>query len=128
MDRDHICDQCGKGFKCKRQLKKHTKFVHEKSFDIKCPLCEMGWPSTNAMRKHLFAKHPEDPYTKKLIEEEGLGLFCVDTPEGVVTTYLAGTLINEVEVAPDRTIWAVGDYAGENGGLYRITHERLTSN
>ena len=60
-------------------------------------------------------------------EEYGLGL-CVDTPEGVVTTYLAGTLINEVVVAPDGTIWAVGDYDGEGGGLYRITHERLTTN
>ncbi len=45
-----------------------------------------------------------------------------------MTTYLAGTLINEVVVAPDGTIWAVGDYDGDNGGLYRIIHERLTSN
>ena len=61
-------------------------------------------------------------------EEEGLGVYCVDTPEGVETIYLAGTLINEVVVAPDGTIWAVGDYDGEGGGLYRITHERLTTN
>lgn len=69
-----------------------------------------------------------DVYCNPVPEDEGLGLFCVDTPEGVVTTYLAGTLINEVVVAPDGTIWAVGDYDGENGALYRITHERLTSN
>jgi hypothetical protein len=69
-----------------------------------------------------------DIYCDPVPEEEGLGVVCVDTPEGVVTTYLAGTLINEVVVAPDGTIWAVGDYDGENGGLYRITHERLTSN
>jgi hypothetical protein len=69
-----------------------------------------------------------DIYCHPTPEEEGLGLHCTDTPEGVVTTYLAGTLINEVVVAPDGTIWAVGDYDGEGGGLYRITHERLTSN
>ena len=68
-----------------------------------------------------------DVYCDPVPEEEGLGVICVDTPEGVLTTYLAGTLINEVVVAPDGTIWAVGDYDGE-GGLYRITHERLTSN
>ena len=38
---------------------------------------------------------------------------CVDTPRGVVTTYLAGTPINEVAVAPDGTIWAVGGYDGD---------------
>jgi hypothetical protein len=69
-----------------------------------------------------------DIYCDPVPEEEGLGVVCVDTPEGVVTTYLAGTLINEVVVAPDGTIWAVGDYDGEGGGLYRITHERLTTN
>ena len=67
-------------------------------------------------------------YCQPVPEEEGLGVHCIDTPEGVVTTYLAGTLINEVVVAPDGTIWAVGDYDGEGGGLYRITHERLTTN
>jgi hypothetical protein len=69
-----------------------------------------------------------DIYCDLVPEEEGLGLYCVDTPEGVVTTYLAGTLINEVVVAPEGTIWAVGDYDGEGGGLYRITHERLATN
>ena len=69
-----------------------------------------------------------DVYCDPVPEEEGLGVLCIDTPEGVGTTYLAGTLINEVVVAPDGTIWAVGDYDGEGGGLYRITHERLTTN
>ena len=61
-------------------------------------------------------------------KRRALACICVDTPEGVGTIYLAGTLINEVVVAPDGTIWAVGDYDGEGGGLYRITHERLTTN
>jgi hypothetical protein len=73
-----------------------------------------------------------DVYCETVPEEDGLGLLCIDTPEGVGTTYLAGTLINEVLVAPDGTIWAVGDYGGGGGGggggLYRITHERLTTN
>jgi hypothetical protein len=65
-----------------------------------------------------------DIYCHPWTEDDGPGLHCTDTPEGVVTDYLAGTPINEVVVAPDGTIWAVG----EGGGLYRITHERLTSN
>lgn len=69
-----------------------------------------------------------DIFCEVVPAEEGFGLLCVDTPEGVVTTYLAGVPINEVVVAPDGTIWAVGGYDGGSGGLYRITHERLTSN
>ena len=37
------------------------------------------------------------------------------------TIYLAGTPINAVAVAPDGTVWAVGGYDGEDGGLYHIT-------
>ena len=48
------------------------------------------------------------------------GVVCVDA-SGEETTYLAGTLINEVAVAPDGTVWAVGGHRGDNGGLYRIT-------
>ena len=55
-------------------------------------------------------------------EEEGFGVICL-TSEGVNITYLAGTPINDVVVAPDGTIWAVGGYDGDNGGLYRITPE-----
>jgi hypothetical protein len=39
------------------------------------------------------------------------------------TTYLPGTPINQIAAAPDGSIWAVGGYAGDNGGLYRITVE-----
>ena len=62
-----------------------------------------------------------DVYCDPVPEEEGLGLHCVDPPREKQTTYLAGTPINEVVVAPDGTIWAVGDDDGDNGGLYRIT-------
>jgi hypothetical protein len=44
-------------------------------------------------------------------------------PEHEDRTYLEGTPINEIAVAPDGAIWAVGGYAGDNGGLYRITPE-----
>ena len=65
--------------------------------------------------------------------EGGFGVLCVDPvrvegkstayPE---TTYLAGTPINAVSVAPDGTVWAVG--ADDGGALYRITHERPSTN
>ena len=72
-----------------------------------------------------------DVYCEPVPEEEGLGLLCIDTPEGVGTTYLAGTLINEVVVAPDGTIWAVGDYDGDGRWLVphhsRTPHHQLTA-
>ncbi len=55
------------------------------------------------------------------LEEEGLGVTCFDPATEEQTVYLAGTPINAVVVAPDGTVWAVGGYDGDNGGLYRIT-------
>lgn len=51
----------------------------------------------------------------------GIGVMCWDQATETETTYLAGTPINQVAVAPDGTIWAVGSFDGDNGGLYRIT-------
>ncbi len=55
---------------------------------------------------------------------EGLGVSCWDPIALRETTYLAGTPISAVAVAPDGTIWAVGGYDGDNGGLYRIAPTR----
>ena len=54
-------------------------------------------------------------------EAEGSGVICFDPATGDETVYLAGTPINAIAVAPDGTVWAVGGYDGDNGGLYRIT-------
>jgi hypothetical protein len=57
---------------------------------------------------------------------------CVATDDGVACDaplfgnsphYLAGTRINEVARAPDGSLWAVGSYQGEGGGLYRLAPE-----
>ena len=53
--------------------------------------------------------------------DSGLGVECNDPTTGRQSFYLVGTLITDVAVAPDGTVWAVGDHADENGGLYRIT-------
>ncbi len=50
----------------------------------------------------------------------GTGVTCVNAT-GEETTYLPGTPINGVAVAPDGPVWAVGGFDGDNGGLYRIT-------
>ena len=50
---------------------------------------------------------------------DGLGVTCYGN-EGPLG-YLVGTPINEVATAPDGSIWAVGGFEGEGGGLYRIT-------
>lgn len=52
----------------------------------------------------------------------GMGVVCVEAT-GEETTYLAGTQINQVAIAPDGTVWAVGGYDADNGGLYRITRD-----
>jgi hypothetical protein len=49
---------------------------------------------------------------------------CQATYDGVVCpehNYLEGTNINEVVRAPDGTLWAVGGFEDEGGGLYHIT-------
>ncbi len=53
----------------------------------------------------------------------GVSVTC-EAPSGELTTYLKATRIDEVAAAPDGTIWAVGGYKGDNGGLYRITLDR----
>jgi hypothetical protein len=50
----------------------------------------------------------------------GMGVTC-EVGAGELTTYLAGTPINQIAAAPDGMVWAVGGCDGDNGGLYRIT-------
>ena len=65
----------------------------------------------------MFQHSPDSPSCGT----EGEGVSCWDRVAVRETAYLADTPINAVAVAPDGTIWAVGGYAGDNGGLYRIT-------
>jgi hypothetical protein len=50
------------------------------------------------------------------------GIRC-ESPD--IATYLEGTEIKQLAEAPDTSLWAVGGYAGEGGGLYRISPEEL---
>jgi hypothetical protein len=50
----------------------------------------------------------------------GSGVTCED-PSGGMTSYLSGTQVNQIAAAPDGSVWVVGGYDGDNGGLYRIT-------
>jgi hypothetical protein len=50
--------------------------------------------------------------------------WCEATLQGVACSsglYLAGTRINQLAIAPDGAIWAVGDLEDQGGGLYRIS-------
>ena len=49
------------------------------------------------------------------------GVSCVDDLRGNEVRYLRGTNINQVAVAPDGAIWAVGALEDQGGGLYRIS-------
>ena len=73
-----------------------------------------------ALGKPGMSEAPDVPCLPRL-EEEGSGVICFDPATGDETVYLAGTPINAIAVAPDGTVWAVGGYDGDNGGLYRIT-------
>jgi hypothetical protein len=59
-------------------------------------------------------------------ETINMGVTCFDASSGAETTYLANTPINAVAIAPDGTVWAVGGYDGDNGGLYHITPDAAT--
>jgi hypothetical protein len=48
------------------------------------------------------------------------GVRCEDAA-GTQTYYLWGTQIKQIAAAPEGTLWVVGGYDGDNGGLYRIT-------
>ncbi len=72
-------------------------------------LWALGQPGTSQYSAETYCGTP------------GIGVRCWDEATDTETTYLAGTPINQVAVAPDGTIWAVGGYDGDNGGLYRIT-------
>jgi hypothetical protein len=71
----------------------------------------LGQPGTTSL--------PDGPFCGT----RGRGVTCFDPVNQTETTYLAGTPINEIAIAPDGTIWAVGGYGGDNGGLYRIMPE-----
>jgi len=74
MEKDHhICDLCGKELSTSYDLRQHIQFVHEKRFNFNCNLCGRGCPTRSLLKKHQLVRHPEDPSTKKLIEDEGLG-------------------------------------------------------
>jgi hypothetical protein len=51
----------------------------------------------------------------------GDGVTCVNDADGWRNSWLEGTSIGDLAVSPDRTIWAVGDYRGDQRGIYRIT-------
>ncbi len=68
----------------------------------------------------IFQHSPDSPSCGT----DGDGVSCWDPVAVREVTYLAGTPISAVAVAPDGTIWAVGGHAGDNGGLYRITPTR----
>jgi hypothetical protein len=84
-------------------------------------LWTLGEPGTFRM-PHDFSYDLTRPRIAALIcDTTGVGVICVDETGDGTTTYLAGTPINDVAVAPDGTVWAVGGYDGDNGGLYHIT-------
>ncbi len=64
-----ICHLCGKSFTWTSGLTKHLKYFHEKQFDKRCHVCGMGVYASQRLNMHLLSKHPDDPVSKKMVEE-----------------------------------------------------------
>jgi hypothetical protein len=82
---------------------------------------DLGWEGPpSRMRPEgqaVLVARPDGVHTCR---SRGIGVKC-EAPSGDLTTYLKATRIDEIAAAPDGTIWAVGGYKGDNGGLYQIT-------
>jgi hypothetical protein len=82
---------------------------------------DLGWEGPpSQMRREgqaVLVARPDGVHTCR---SKGVSVIC-EAPSGELTTYLKATRIDEIAAAPDGTIWAVGGYKGDNGGLYRIT-------
>jgi hypothetical protein len=72
---------------------------------------------TESVGAGIVVARPDGDHT---CQNLGLAVKCLD-PARRETFYLVGTSINQIAAAPDGTLWVVGGYAGDNGGLYRIT-------
>jgi hypothetical protein len=59
-------------------------------------------------------------------ETVNTGVGCFNGESGEEKFFLAGVPINQVAVAPDGTVWVVGGFDGDNGGLYHITPDWVT--
>ena len=49
-----LCEECGKDFISKCNLKKHNLYVHLKARPVQCPLCPMTFTCKYYLRKHLL--------------------------------------------------------------------------
>ena len=79
----------------------------------------VGPPSQIEEQQAVLLARPDGGHSCR---STGYGVTCED-PSGEVTRYISSTPINQIAAAPDGTVWAVGGYDGDNGGLYRITLE-----
>lgn len=60
--RMHVCDQCGKSFKCDRYLKNHQEVMHNSQPKIyKCTLCNLEVKRKTSLSKHYENMHSNLP-------------------------------------------------------------------
>ena len=57
--RDYVCDECGKGFKTKDNLKRHIKWNHmePKANVCMCSYCGKAFKETHSLKNHMAFKH-----------------------------------------------------------------------
>merc|ERR1719318_501618 len=55
----NTCSDCGKTFKMRRYLAKHTKSVHGKLLIIECQHCDFKTERSRSLKKHLANKHSD---------------------------------------------------------------------
>ena len=71
-DAKFTCDQCGKSFKNKHQMRLHVKMHssdHTESF--KCEICDESIPQYGSLRRHIYRKHGGRKFNPVTCEECG---------------------------------------------------------
>ncbi|XP_018401745.1 PREDICTED: zinc finger protein OZF-like [Cyphomyrmex costatus] len=71
--RPHICDECGKGFKHKRNLQRH-ELIHKNEKPYQCKLCEDKFRRKETLNQHVLTKHINDDRYKDNMDQYNVGV------------------------------------------------------
>ena len=59
-NQDHVCVECGKGFKNSKNLKRHLKETHKISIKFRCTICLEQLQNAEELKKHMETAHSAD--------------------------------------------------------------------
>ena len=59
-NQDHVCVECGKGFKNNKNLKRHLKETHKIFMKFRCTTCLEQLRNAEELKKHMGTTHLDD--------------------------------------------------------------------